>query len=68
MPTAVAAYPHELIPIARKRAERYYNVVRFTEFPEGGHFAIYERAEEMADDLREFFRPLRKKEKARMGP
>jgi len=66
VPTAVAAYPHELIPIARKRAERYYNVVRFTEFPKGGHFAIYERAEEMADDLRGFFRPLRKKEKARM--
>jgi pimeloyl-ACP methyl ester carboxylesterase len=61
VPTAVAAYPHELIPIARKRAERYYNVVRFTEFPKGGHFAIYERAEEMADDLREFFRPLRQK-------
>jgi pimeloyl-ACP methyl ester carboxylesterase len=66
VPTAVAAYPHELIPIARKRAERYYNVVRFTEFPKGGHFAIYERAEEMADDLRGFFRPLRQKEKARM--
>lgn len=68
VPTAVAAYPHELIPIARKRAERYYNIVRFTEFSKGGHFAIHERAEEMADDLREFFRPLRKKEKARKEP
>ena len=60
VPTAVAAYPHELAPIVRKRAEKYYNVVQFTEFPVGGHFAIYERAEELADDLRRFFRPLRK--------
>ena len=69
VPTAVAAYPHELVPIERiprKLVGKYYNIVRFTEFPKGGHFAIYERAEEMADDLREFFCPLRKREKARM--
>ena len=59
VPTAVAAYPHELAPIVRKRAERYYNVVHYHDYPEGGHFAIHERAEEMAADLREFFRPLR---------
>jgi pimeloyl-ACP methyl ester carboxylesterase len=59
VPTAVAAYPHELAPIVRKRAERYYNVVHYNDYPEGGHFAIHERADEMAADLREFFRPLR---------
>ena len=59
VPTAVAAYPHELAPIVRQRAERYYNVTRFTKFEKGGHFAVHERAEEMAHDLREFFRPLR---------
>ncbi len=57
--TAVSAYPHELAPIVRKRAERYYNVVHYNDYPEGGHFAIHERPEEMAADLREFFRPLR---------
>ena len=61
VPTAVAAYPHELAPIVRKRAERYYNVVHYHDYPQGGHFAIHERAEEMAADLREFFRPLRGK-------
>ena len=61
VPTAVAAYPNELVPIIRKRAEKYYNLVQFSEFEKGGHFAIYERAEEMADDLRKFFRPLRKR-------
>jgi pimeloyl-ACP methyl ester carboxylesterase len=59
VPTAVAAYPHELAPIVRQRAERYYNVNRFTKFEKGGHFAVHERAEEMAEDLRAFFRPLR---------
>lgn len=53
------SYPHQLAPIIRKNAEKYYTVARFTEFPVGGHFAIFERAEEMAKDLREFFRPLR---------
>ena len=62
MPTAVAAYPHELAPIVRQRAERYYNVVHYNDYSEGGHFAIHERAEEMAAALREFFRPLRAKE------
>ncbi len=62
VPTAVAAYPHELAPIVRQRAERYYNVVHYNEYPEGGHFAIHERADEMAHDLREFFRPLRQQE------
>lgn len=61
VPTAVAAYPHELAPIVRKRAERYYNVVHYHDYPQGGHFAIHERAEEMAADLRGFFRPLRSK-------
>lgn len=59
VPTAIAAYPHELAPIVRKRAEMYYNVVHYNDYDVGGHFAIHERAEEMARDLREFFRPLR---------
>jgi len=38
-----------------------YKVVHYHDYPQGGHFAIHERAEEMAADLREFFRPLRSK-------
>ena len=59
VPTAVAAYPHELAPIVRKRAEKYYNVVHYNDYTEGGHFAVHERADEMAKDLRKFFRSLR---------
>ena len=59
VPTAVAAYPHELAPIVRERAEKYYNVVHYNDYTEGGHFAVHERADEMAKDLRKFFRSLR---------
>ncbi len=66
MTGARGGYPHEIAHIVRKRAEKHYNVVQFTEFPNGGHFAIYERAQEMAHDLRKFFRPLRRKERVGM--
>ena len=48
-----------LAPIVRKRAEKYYNVVHYNDYTEGGHFAVHERADEMAKDLRKFFRSLR---------
>ncbi|MDP6443825.1 MAG: hypothetical protein QGG36_04290 [Pirellulaceae bacterium] len=38
---------------------QYNNVVQYRDYPKGGHFAIHERAAEMAADLRDFFRTLR---------
>ena len=43
----------------REWAERFFNVQRWTEMPSGGHFAAFEEPERLANDLREFFRPLR---------
>jgi pimeloyl-ACP methyl ester carboxylesterase len=43
----------------REWAERFYEVVRWTRMPRGGHFAALEVPELLADKLREFFRPLR---------
>ena len=63
VPTGVAAFPKDIVPIIKSQAEKYFNVVRFSEFPRGGHFAIHEKAEVMARDIREFFRPLREQEK-----
>ena len=51
--------PQEILDDLRQRAERYYNVVHYNQYPEGDLFAIHERAAEMTDDLRTFFRPLR---------
>ena len=59
VPTGIAAFPKDIVPIVRSQAEKYFNVVRFNEYPRGGHFAIHEQAEVLAKDLREFYRPLR---------
>lgn len=43
----------------RRLAERDYNVVHWTEFDEGGHFAAMEAPEFLVGDVRAFFRGLR---------
>jgi microsomal epoxide hydrolase len=40
--------------------ERAYNVVRWTEKPNGGHFAAWEEPDVFAADVREFVGPFRK--------
>ncbi|MBU6267668.1 MAG: alpha/beta hydrolase [Sphingomonadales bacterium] len=58
-PTAVAVFPAELTFAPRAAAARYYNLQRWTEMPEGGHFAAMEVPDLLAADLRTFFRELR---------
>ncbi|RKT36560.1 pimeloyl-ACP methyl ester carboxylesterase [Microbacterium sp. AG1240] len=57
--TAVAVFPFDLTQPPREWAERTYDVVRYTRMPRGGHFAPHEEPALLADDLREFLRPLR---------
>ena len=57
VPTAVAVFPNDLT--IRALAERDHNVVHWTEFSRGGHFAAMEAPDLLVDDMREFFRPLR---------
>jgi pimeloyl-ACP methyl ester carboxylesterase len=59
VPTAHAVFPRELSHPPRSWAERVYNIVRWTPMQAGGHFAALEEPEALAQDLREFFRPLR---------
>lgn len=58
-PVAVPILPAELTVPARKWAERYYNLKRWSVLPEGGHFAPMEVPELLVDDIRAFFRELR---------
>jgi pimeloyl-ACP methyl ester carboxylesterase len=58
-PVAVALFPKEIAMPPRALAERGYNIVRWTAMPRGGHFAALEQPGLLAQDLREFFRPLR---------
>jgi pimeloyl-ACP methyl ester carboxylesterase len=59
VPAAFAMFPKDLSHPPREWAERFFNVQRWTEFAKGGHFAAMEQPEALAEDIREFFRPLR---------
>ncbi len=59
VPTGVANYPGELVRSLRPHAERYFNVVHWTELPSGGHFPAMEVPAIFVSDVRAFFRPLR---------
>lgn len=55
VPTGVAAFPDPVfIPPPRSFAEKTYNVVHWTDMPEGGHFAAWEQPERMLADFRAF--------------
>lgn len=43
----------------RELAEYFFDITRWTEMPRGGHFAALEEPELLAEEIREFFRPLR---------
>jgi microsomal epoxide hydrolase len=61
VPTGYAQFPAEILRPPRSLAERTYtDIRRWTVMPRGGHFAALEQPEALADEVREFFRPLRR--------
>ena len=60
VPTAVTIFPGDIDRPPREWGERVYDVRRWTVMPRGGHFAALEEPELLAQDIREFFRPLRR--------
>ena len=58
-PTGVAVFPLEISPPIRTFAERAYNIVHWTEFDRGGHFAAMEEPDLLTGDIRAFFRRFR---------
>jgi pimeloyl-ACP methyl ester carboxylesterase len=61
VPTAVAVFPHTLVPEGqppREWAERLYDIRRWTVMPRGGHFAPAEEPELVARDIAAFFATL----------
>jgi pimeloyl-ACP methyl ester carboxylesterase len=59
VPTGVAVFPREIAPPVRRFAGQTDNIVHWTEFDRGGHFAAMEVPDLLVGDVREFFRPLR---------
>jgi pimeloyl-ACP methyl ester carboxylesterase len=58
-PTAVAVFPRDNFIPLRHVGERTNNIVRWTEFDRGGHFAAMEQPDLLIADLRAFVRQLR---------
>lgn len=59
VPTAVAAFPGEIVPSTPRWTERRYQLVRWTDMPRGGHFAALEQPGLLVGDVRAFFGSLR---------
>ena len=59
-PVGVARFKYEEPFPPRKFIERGFNVVHWTEFPEGGHFPAMEKPGLLANDIREFFTRITK--------
>lgn len=57
-PTGVAVFPYDFRSV-RKFAERSNNIVHWSTFDRGGHFAATDAPDLLVGDLRDFFRPLR---------
>jgi len=58
-PLGVALFPAELPMPPRSWVERSFSVQRWTTMSRGGHFAALEYPEDLAKEIRDFFRPLR---------
>jgi len=58
-PTGVAVFPEEIAAPVRRLAEQTNNIVHWSEFDRGGHFAAMEEPDLLIGDIREFFRPMR---------
>ncbi len=60
VPLGVAVFPHDIaLPIRRFADRSYPNIVQWTEFDRGGHFAAMEEPDLLVGDLRAFARALK---------
>jgi microsomal epoxide hydrolase len=58
-PTGVAVFAHDIAQPLRRFVERDNNIVHWSTFERGGHFAAFEQPELFVGDVRAFFRAFR---------
>ena len=58
VPTAIARFPKDILPVPKPWIERNYPLVQFSEMPYGGHFTAMEAPEPFSLALREFISTL----------
>ena len=55
----MAVFPREIAPAIRRFAGQTNNIMRWTEFDRGDHFAAMEAPDLLVSDVRELFRRFR---------
>lgn len=58
VPTAIAAFPYDVLPVPQEWVERNYPVVMYTKMPRGGHFTALEQPETFAENVSQFMRAI----------
>ena len=58
VPSGVSAFPQEITMAPRCWAETKLNIVFWAEHDKGGHFAAWERPEEMVEDITKFYKSV----------
>jgi len=60
VPLGSCEFPKEIVrPPQSLAARTYADIRRWTEMPQGGHFAAMEQPDALAAEIRAFFKPLR---------
>ena len=59
LPTGYAVFPKEMLRAPRSWAEASFDLVRYTRYDRGGHFAALEEPDLLVEDVRALFRELR---------
>jgi pimeloyl-ACP methyl ester carboxylesterase len=63
VPTGVSLFPNEFVPEShppRSWGERIYDIRHWARLDRGGHFPALEEPELLVEEIRGFFRPLRR--------
>ena len=61
VPSGCSIFPKEIIRLSRRWAEQRFTDLRyFNELDKGGHFAAFEQPGLFVDELRSFFRLVRR--------
>lgn len=58
VPTAIAAFPHDVLPPPKEWVEKNYPVILYQEMPRGGHFTALEQPEAFAENISLFMNAL----------
>ncbi len=58
VPTAIAVFPHDVLPSPKEWVEQHYPIIMYTEMPRGGHFTALEQPEKFAENICEFMKMI----------